>query len=124
MYCLYRYRNYFETSEPKGVMDIMKITGIIRRVDDLGRIVIPKEIRRQVFGKTDASGEPMEIFIDGGNVVLRRYEEIQTCKWIKYDYRTICPKEHDANNPYWRIPENMDKLKYCPYCGKEIVIED
>ena len=55
----------------------MKITGIIRRVDDLGRIVIPKEIRRQVFGKTDASGEPMEIFIDGENIVLRRYEEIQ-----------------------------------------------
>lgn len=102
----------------------MKITGIIRRVDDLGRIVIPKEIRRLVFGKTDATGEPMEIFIDEGNVVLRRYEEIQTCKWIKYDYRTICPKEHDANTPYWRIPENMDKLKYCPYCGKEIVIED
>lgn len=102
----------------------MKITGIIRRVDDLGRIVISREIRRQVFEKTDASGESMEIFIDGENIVLRRYEEIQTCKWIKYDYKTICPKEHDANNPYWRIPENMDKLKYCPYCGKEIVIED
>lgn len=102
----------------------MKITGIIRRVDDLGRIVIPKEIRRLVFGKTDTTGEPMEIFIDGENIVLRRYEKIQTCKWIKYDYRTICPKEHDANNPYWRIPENMDKLKYCPYCGKKIVIED
>lgn len=58
----------------------MKITGIIRRVDDFGRIVIPKEIRRQVFGKTDASGEPMEIFIDGENIVLRRYEEMQTCK--------------------------------------------
>lgn len=44
------------------------------------------------------------------------------CKWIKYDYRTICPKYHDADNPYWRIPENMDKLKYCPYCGKKITI--
>lgn len=48
----------------------MRITGIIWRVDDLGRIVIPKEIRRQVFGKADASGEPMEIFIDGENIVL------------------------------------------------------
>lgn len=103
----------------------MKMTGIIRRIDDLGRIVIPKEIRRLVFGKADAIGEPMEIFIDGGNVVLRRYEEIQTCKWIKYDYRTICPKEHDdADDPYWRIPENMANLKYCPYCGKEIVVVD
>ena len=102
----------------------MKMTGIIRRVAALGRVVLPQDISSHVFGKTDASGEPMEIFIDGENIVLQRYEEIQTCKWIKYDYRTICPKEHDANNPYWRIPENMDKLKYCPYCGKEIVVVD
>ena len=53
----------------------MKMTGTIRRVDDLCRIVIPKEIRRLVFGKTDATGEPMEIFIDGENIVLRRYKE-------------------------------------------------
>src|SRR5574344_2484496 len=32
------------------------------------------------------------------------------CVWIKYDYRTICPKNHDIDNPYWRIPEKMDKL--------------
>ena len=42
------------------------------------------------------------------------------CEWFKYDYKTICPKNHDTNNPYWRIPDNMDKLKYCPYCGKKI----
>lgn len=46
------------------------------------------------------------------------------CKWIYYDYRTVCPKEHDIDNPYWRIPENrMEALRYCPYCGKEIEIE-
>lgn len=48
--------------------------------------------------------------------------ESDYCEWIKYDYRTIAPREHDINNPYWRIPENMDKLKYCPYCGKEIKV--
>lgn len=48
--------------------------------------------------------------------------EKQYCEWIKYDSWTICPKCHDANNPYWRIPENTDKLKYCPYCGKKITI--
>jgi len=103
----------------------MESTKIIRRVDDLERIVIPKEIRKLIFGKTDASDEQMEISVNGDNVVLRKYKEIETCEWIKYNYRTICPKNHDVHNPYWRIPENMDKLKYCPYCGKEImVIED
>ena len=105
-------------------MKDIKITGIIRRIDDLGRIVIPKEIRRQIFGRTDATDEPMEIFTDGENIILRKYEDVQTCEWIKYDYRTICPKNHDADNPYWRIPADMSKLKYCPYCGKEIVIKD
>ena len=56
--------------------------------------------------------------------IIETYEAPQTCSWIKYDYRTICPKNHDADNPYWRIPENKDKLKYCPYCSKEIVIEN
>lgn len=42
------------------------------------------------------------------------------CKWIRYDYRTMCPKDHNVDNPYWRIPENRKEIKYCPYCGKEI----
>lgn len=46
------------------------------------------------------------------------------CEWIKYDYRTMCPKNHDAKNPYWRIPVDMDKLKYCPYCEKKIKVVD
>lgn len=50
------------------------------------------------------------------------YRKERNCEWIKYDSWTICPKHHDANNPYWRIPENTDKLKYCPYCGKKITI--
>lgn len=59
------------------------------------------------------------------DVFLQAVEELtdeKFCEWIKYDYRTICPKYHDADNPYWRMPKNMDKLKYCPYCGKEIKI--
>ena len=57
------------------------------------------------------------------NQVDISYEYEDVCEWIKYDYRTICPKNHDANNPYWRIPDNMDKLKYCPYCGKKIKVK-
>ena len=53
----------------------MKATGIIRRFDDLGRIVIPKYIRRQVFGSAEKSeGQPMEIFIDGDDIILRKWE--------------------------------------------------
>lgn len=49
----------------------MKSTGIIRRLDDLGRVVIPKEIRRRIGA---AEGDPMEIFIKGNQVILEKYE--------------------------------------------------
>lgn len=49
----------------------MKATGIVRRIDDLGRVVIPKEIRRKM-GATE--GAPLEIFVtDDGGVVFKRY---------------------------------------------------
>lgn len=51
----------------------MKTTGIVRRFDDLGRIVIPREIRKQLFGTAEKSeGMPMEIFMDGENIILRK----------------------------------------------------
>lgn len=46
------------------------------------------------------------------------------CKWKKYIYKTICPKEHESERPYWMIPENLEGFRYCPYCGKEVVVED
>lgn len=49
----------------------MKATGIVRRVDELGRIVIPKEIRRTMHFR---EGDPIEIFTDKeGGVILRKY---------------------------------------------------
>ena len=49
----------------------MKATGVVRRVDDLGRIVIPKEIRRTMRIR---EGEPMEIFVEaGGGVIFKKY---------------------------------------------------
>ena len=48
----------------------MKSTGIVRRFDDLGRVVIPKEIRRKLLLK---EGDPMEIFIEDGGVYLKKY---------------------------------------------------
>lgn len=49
----------------------MKATGIVRRIDDLGRVVIPKEIRRTMRIR---EGDPLEIFTEaGGNVIFRKY---------------------------------------------------
>ena len=63
-------------------------------------------------------------FYDMAIKVLEQ-EPTEKCTWIKYDYRTMCPKEHDIDSPYWRIPEDrMETLKYCPYCGKEIEVEE
>ena len=53
----------------------MKATGIVRRFDDSGRIVIPKELRRQIFGTPKTEDILMEIFIDGENIILRKYED-------------------------------------------------
>jgi len=49
----------------------MKATGIVRRVDDLGRIVIPKEIRRALHIK---EGDPLEIYVDDNMVCFRNYK--------------------------------------------------
>ena len=48
----------------------MKATGIVRHIDDLGRLVIPKELRRTMG---IAEGDAMEIFVDGERIVLRKY---------------------------------------------------
>ncbi len=52
----------------------MKATGIVRRIDDLGRVVIPKEIRRTMRIR---EGDPLEIFTDtGGEVVFKKYSPV------------------------------------------------
>lgn len=58
----------------------MKATGIVRRVDDLGRIVIPKEIRRNLGIH---EGEALEIYIEDDGVMFKKFEvnlsmEVQT----------------------------------------------
>ncbi|AKG34065.1 AbrB/MazE/SpoVT family DNA-binding domain-containing protein [Paenibacillus durus] len=49
----------------------MKATGIVRKVDELGRIVIPIELRRTMG--IDIK-DPLEIFVDGEKIILRKYE--------------------------------------------------
>ena len=51
----------------------MKSTGVVRRVDDLGRIVIPKEIRRTLRIR---DGEELEIYVDNDVVVLKKFSKV------------------------------------------------
>ena len=70
----------------------MKSTGIVRKIDDLGRLVIPKELRKTMnINKKD----PMEIFVDGDRIILNKYEP--ACIFcgsmddnIEYEGRIVC----------------------------------
>lgn len=62
----------------------MRATGIIRRIDDLGRVVIPKEIRRTVRIR---EGDPLEIFVENGAVIFKKY---QTMGNLETQCNVIC----------------------------------
>ena len=57
----------------------MITTGIIRRFDDLGRIAVPKEVRKQVFGKTDLTSVQMEFYYEkNGTIIMKPVKETDT----------------------------------------------
>ena len=80
----------------------MKATGIVRRIDDLGRVVIPKEIRRTLRIR---EGDSLEIFTDRqGEIILKKYSPIGELSNFAKDYAeslastlgtTICITDHD-----------------------------
>lgn len=83
----------------------MKATGIVRRTDDLGRIVIPKEIRKTLGIK---DGEAMEILINGRDVILRKYDT--------YEYDEM------AENAMKWVEKNKDRIfSVMSYGDKTIV---
>ena len=68
----------------------MKATGIVRRIDDLGRIVIPKEIRRSFRIK---EGDPLEIYTDAdGEVIFKKYSPIGELSNFATQYAEVLHK--------------------------------
>jgi len=57
-------------------VDKMKATGVTRRVDELGRIVLPKELRR-TLGIVEK--DPMEIFVEDEKIILQKYKSYDAC---------------------------------------------
>lgn len=73
----------------------MKSTGIVRKIDELGRIVIPKEIRRSFDLRDDE--DALEIFVDENTIVLKKYEpSCIFCNTVKdiitFKGKNVCPK--------------------------------
>ena len=68
----------------------MKATGIVRRIDDLGRVVIPKEIRRTYRIR---EGDPLEIFVtSNGEVVFKKYSPLGEISSCASDYAEVLTK--------------------------------
>lgn len=80
----------------------MKATGIVRRIDDLGRVVIPKEIRRTLRIR---EGDPLEIFTDRqGEIILKKYSPMGELSTFAKEYAeslaatlgcTVCVTDRD-----------------------------
>ena len=76
----------------------MKATGIVRRIDDLGRVVIPKEIRRTLRIR---EGDPLEIFTDReGGVILKKYSPIGELSEFSREYAEIITTNYRKCNSY------------------------
>ena len=73
---------------------MIKSTGIVRRMDELGRVVIPMELRNKL---KIAEKDPIEIFVDGSSVILKKYEPNcifcgSTKNLYEYNDKLICSK--------------------------------
>lgn len=85
----------------------MKATGIIRRIDDLGRVVIPREIRRIMRIR---EGDPLEIFIEDGGVVFKKYNPCISVKNALDYLKDIVRDEDDlkCKNDLLKILSDFD----------------
>lgn len=71
----------------------MKATGIVRRIDDLGRVVIPKEIRRTMHIR---EGDPLEIYTAAdGEVIFKKYSPIGELSEFAVQYADVLARATD-----------------------------
>lgn len=95
----------------------MKATGIVRRIDDLGRVVIPKEIRRTLRIR---EGDPLEIFTDrNGEVILKKYSPIGEL------YKTSCEYAESlaSTTGYTVCVADTEQIVAVSGSGKKLLLE-
>ena len=91
----------------------MRATGIVRRTDDLGRVVIPKEIRREMRIR---EGDPLEIFKNEGLICFQKYD-------IEKNYLAELKRLSDSIEDHFWSPENDDNLKIINTAIHEIELQ-
>lgn len=103
----------------------MKATGVVRRIDDLGRIVIPKELRKTLKIR---DGEFLEIFVESDSVILKKYSSFSDIKnvcdrivsSVNLDNKTLIIVDND------KVISSTNSLlvdkKISDYCSK--ILED
>ncbi len=70
----------------------MKSTGIVRNIDELGRVVVPKELRKKLGIN---NGDPVEIYVEGEKIILTKYHPVchfcgSSSDLIEYKEKNIC----------------------------------
>lgn len=100
----------------------MKATGIVRRIDDLGRVVIPKELRKTLRIK---EGDPLEIFTDKEYLVMQKYSPILS---LDANAQSVADSVHELTGKSCVVCDT-DKILYISgvknkdCCGKPISAE-
>ena len=106
----------------------MKATGIVRRMDDLGRVVIPKEIRRSMKVR---EGDPLEIYTNGEYICFKKYNmfhdmQVEVAKILEASGKSCAVFD---NSDYlvayhnMRLPLELENLLLAGYCSKQISID-
>ena len=113
----------------------MKTTGVVRRIDDLGRIVIPKELRRTLRIR---DGESLEIFVENEMIALKKFSSMTDLKEISNDlvntinqvtFKNIIITDRDkvisvsSNMKNKYLNKNISKYLEQKLSNREIVVE-
>lgn len=113
----------------------MKETGMVRRLDDLGRLVIPKEIRKMYKMK---EGDSIEIYIKDGSICIRKFDETSSfyeqiyhmCELLKSKYKNqvfFSSEEYLNHNKLFVEERLLEKAKthnIAPFENMKVFIED
>ena len=106
----------------------MKATGIVRRIDDLGRVVIPKEIRRTMRIR---EGDPLEIYTEkDGEVIFKKYSPIGEMSQFASEYADAAEAVKRARVPILVLHGEDDRFVPCDMsrqiqgcCGDRVRLE-